>query len=154
MFYMISFHLIGNSIGDKNALAANQKNQLDARKNKDDVSISLLTTLIGDIENLAKTKNNEDINVLTIGVIKSYLDRNLEFQNTNPKDEVLEVLKIEQQILQRYMPKALTEDDIITIIKDCSLTSMPSVMKHFKENYFGQYDGKKLSELSKKLFSS
>jgi len=131
-----------------------KKNQLDARKNKDDVSISLLTTLIGDIENLAKTKNNEDINVLTIGVIKSYLDRNLEFQNTNPKDEVLEVLKIEQQILQRYMPKALTEDDIITIIKDCSLTSMPSVMKHFKENYFGQYDGKKLSELSKKLFSS
>ena len=131
-----------------------KKNQLDARKNKDDVSISLLTTLIGDIENLAKTKNNEDINVLTIGVIKSYLDRNLEFQNTNPKDEVLEVLKIEQQILQRYMPKALTEDDIITIIKDCSLTSMPSVMKHFKENYFGQYDGKKLSELSKTLFSS
>lgn len=131
-----------------------KKNQLNARKNKDDVSISLLTTLIGDIENLAKTKNNEDINVLTIGVIKSYLDRNLEFQNTNPKDEVLEVLKIEQQILQRYMPKALTEDDIITIIKDCSLTSMPSVMKHFKENYFGQYDGKKLSELSKKLFSS
>lgn len=131
-----------------------KKNQLDARKNKDDVSISLLTTLIGDIENLAKTKNNEDINVLTIGVIKSYLDRNLEFQNTNPKDEVLEVLKIEQQILQRYMPKALTEDDIITIIKDCSLTSMPSVMKYFKENYFGQYDGKKLSELSKKLFSS
>lgn len=131
-----------------------KKNQLDARKNKDDVSISLLTTLIGDIENLAKTKINEDINVLTIGVIKSYLDRNLEFQNTNPKDEVLEVLKIEQQILQRYMPKALTEDDIVTIIKDCSLTSMPSVMKHFKENYFGQYDGKKLSELSKKLFSS
>ena len=115
-----------------------KKNQLDARKNKDDVSISLLTTLIGDIENLAKTKINEDVNVLTIGVIKSYLDRNLEFQNTNPKDEVLEVLKIEQQILQRYMPKALTEDDIVTIIKDCSLTSMPSVMKHFKENYFGQ----------------
>ena len=131
-----------------------KKNQLDARKNKDDVSISLLTTLIGDIENLAKTKNNEDINVLTIGVIKSYLDRNLEFQNTNPKDEVLELLKIEQEILQRYMPEAVTEDHIITIIQDCSLTSMPSVMKHFKENYFGQYDGKKLSELSKKLFSS
>ena len=102
----------------------------------------MLTTLIGDIENLIKTKNSDNTDTLIIGLIKSYLDKNLEFQNSHPNSDVLRSLKQEQAILQQYMPSSLSDDEIKQIITQNSLTSMPNVMKHFKENYFGKYDGK------------
>lgn len=134
-------------------LAQIKQDQLSARKNKETVKSSLLTTLIGDIENLIKTKNSDNTDTLIIGLIKSYLDKNLEFQNSHPNSDVLRSLKQEQTILQQYMPSSLSDDEIKQIITQNSLTSMPNVMKHFKENYFGKYDGKKLSDLAKSIFN-
>lgn len=130
-----------------------KQDQLNARKNKEVVKASLLTTLIGDIENSTKTKNNQDVNVLIISILKSYLDKNIEFQTTHPNDDVLIKLKEEQLILQSYMPSSLSDEDILSIIKTEQLSSMPNTMKHFKDKYFGRYDGKKLSELAKGLFN-
>ena len=69
-------------------LAQIKQDQLSARKNKETVKSSLLTTLIGDIENLIKTKNSDNTDTLIIGLIKSYLDKNLEFQNLHNKNVV------------------------------------------------------------------
>lgn len=126
--------------------------QLTARKAKEAIQASLLTTLIGDIQNVLKGpyKGTEDEVILS--TIKKYLDANKEFQGKDPDAATLSMLQVEQKVLQSYMPSQLSEDEILTIIKDQALADLPSIMKHFKSNYLGKYDGKKLSDIAKSLF--
>lgn len=63
--------------------------------------------------------------------------------------------EIELGILEEYLPKQLTEDEISNIIKefltDNSGANMGQIMTYLKNNYGGQYDGKTASTLAKSL---
>lgn len=46
----------------------------------------------------------------------------------------------QKEILTKYLPKMLSDDEIKNIIAGLDDKSIPSVMKHFKENYAGKCD--------------
>lgn len=125
--------------------------QLAARKAKEATKASLLTTLIGDVQNVLKGSYKGAEDELVLSTIKKYLDVNKEFQGKDPDAATLSMLQVEQMVLESYMPSQLTEDEMLSIIKDQNLNDLPSIMKHFKTNYLGKYDGKKLSDIAKGL---
>ena len=46
----------------------------------------------------------------------------------------------QEKVLEAYLPKQLSEEEIKNIIISLDDKSVPSVMKHFKMNYAGQVD--------------
>lgn len=62
----------------------------------------------------------------------------------------------EMAIMEEYLPKQMTEDEIRKVIMGLMVRSdiqynMGLVMKYFKENYSGQYDGKMVSIIAKEI---
>ena len=62
----------------------------------------------------------------------------------------------EMSVMEDYLPKQLSEQDIRNIITNLKANSNTScnmgiIMKYFKENYSGQYDGKTVSIIAKEL---
>ena len=49
-------------------------------------------------------------------------------------------------VLENYLPRQLTEDDLITIVKahieSQPVSTMPVIQKYLKEHHAGTYDGK------------
>jgi uncharacterized protein YqeY len=71
------------------------------------------------------------------------------------RPEAKSQLLAEISILESFLPKQLSADEIEKMIvqmkgEDPSL-SLPLVMKHLKENFAGQYDGKSASEVAKRV---
>lgn len=115
----------------------------EAMKNKEADKLLTLRTLKGEIQR--KSDNPTDIEV--ISVIKKSIDGIKE--TTNDESEIA--------LLDAYLPSKLTSEDLVSItdtfVKDNDLkgiASMGKVMNYFKENYTGQYDGKELSDVTKK----
>jgi uncharacterized protein YqeY len=57
--------------------------------------------------------------------------------------------QIEISTLENYLPKQLTEDEIRGILSLLAVKDLGAVMKSFKANYDGLYDGKLLSTIVK-----
>ena len=55
----------------------------------------------------------------------------------------------EKEFILTFLPKQLSEETIITIIKDLNFSSIGECMGFFKTHHNGLYDGKKLSTLYK-----
>ena len=52
-------------------------------------------------------------------------------------------------MVEKYMPKMLTDEEIKNIIAGLEDKSIPFVMKYFKQNYQGACDMKKVNEILK-----
>lgn len=64
----------------------------------------------------------------------------------------------EIKAMETYLPKALSEEEMRDIVTELLARSdvkydMGMVMKHFKENHSGQYDGKTLSGIVKGMLN-
>lgn len=129
-----------------------------ARKEKRSFDVIRLSTLFGEVEKVGKDKGNrpttdeEAIAVIKKFIVnaqeslKAILSRE-EFSDNTQMAYLEEIAQYES-----YLPKQLSEEDIVRII----MTLPPSykigdVMKSFKENFSGQYDGKKVSDIFKSL---
>lgn len=145
----------------KTILEKIKADQLQARKDKDKLKASLLTTLIGEAAMVGKNKGNRDsTDVEVVAVIKKFI---------NNANETITILTPEKQnlaayattlaeirILNEYLPQQLTADGltevinyIITEINASTIKDMGKVMKILKERYDGQYDGALASSLIK-----
>ena len=49
-------------------------------------------------------------------------------------------IEVQKEILTKYLPQMLSEDEIKDIIARLEDKSIPSIMKHFKTNYAGKVD--------------
>lgn len=125
--------------------------------------MSLISLISEDLKSAMKEKNTVKLGILR--VLKAEIQR-LE-QGANGKVELSDgdVVKIvkkltegikettrnqdELNVLEAYLPKQLTEDQMREIISLLSVKDMGAIMKHFKANYDGQYDGKTLSSIVK-----
>jgi uncharacterized protein YqeY len=125
--------------------------QLEARKQKDGIRASLLTTLIGEATSVGKNDGNrETTDAEVVAMIKKFI-KNI--------DETLKVtdshqFRTERTILAALLPSQLTKEQLLPIIADLSAEvgattpkDMGKVMKVLKERYDGQYDGGTASAL-------
>jgi len=113
----------------------------NAMRGKEAEKLLTLRTLKGEIQRKADNPTETDI----VAVIKKSIAGITETTNDATEIAVLEV----------YLPKQLSSEDMLaltySLIKTNQLegrAGMGRIMKHFKTEYAGQYDGKALSTIA------
>lgn len=123
---------------------------LEARKNKSPFAITL-STLIGESETIAtrsgsKTPSDE----VVLATIRKTINNNIETINVISSDsDKHSSLVTENSFLSNFLPKQFDAVELQKIVDPliASGYNLGQVMKHFKEMYNGQYDGKMLSSI-------
>lgn len=141
---------------------------LIARKTKDAVAASLISTLYAEIVSVGKNNGNRDTtDKEALAVIKKFLDGVLftvETLRFSSDDKIL-VANREKEILSTYIekfqPKQLTPEQLTDIVTklivglpEKSPKQMGAVMKAMKDSYDGMYQGDHVSRMVKALLSS
>jgi len=112
-----------------------------AMKEKNTVKLGILRVLKAEIQRSEQGANGKvqlsDADVIKL--VKKLIESIKE--TTNNQDEIT--------VLDVYLPKQLSEVEMREIMSLLSIKDMGAIMKHFKANYDGQYDGKILSSIVK-----
>lgn len=134
-----------------------QKENIRTLKEHDKVAHEIIALVFGKCKNEAIDKaypdrKLPDPEVLKIiqKTIKELEEERLAFAKANREEKVLE-LERQKSILEAYLPKQLSEDEIRAIINTLEDKSIPSVMKHFKTNYQGQVDNSLVSKIAREF---
>lgn len=134
-----------------------RNDQLNARKAKETLKASLLTTLLGEAIAIGKNDGNrETTDAETIAVIKKFI-KNINDTLVHREEESLIA---ERDILKEYLPKQLSSDELINIVSAFveqndleGSKGVGAVMKYLKQNYEGQYDGAMASQVTRDVLS-
>ncbi|MBR2138867.1 MAG: GatB/YqeY domain-containing protein [Bacilli bacterium] len=131
-----------------------KKAQMEALKQKDPLTRSILQIVTGkaklaEIEKRTKneTLTDDDVILVINKVIKELEEEILAFNNAGRLEKVEELTK-QKDILAKYLPAQLTEEEIKEIINKLDDKSMPSIMKYFKQNYLGKCDMKLVNKIA------
>ena len=116
------------------------------------VIYSLLGVLLGEIDRLPIPRTQSPTEDQIYNIIKK-LYEGAEYIASK---DLSEESKIEYAYLKDYIKQQLSEQEIKDIVMGLMVQSnMPCnigiVMKHFKDNYSGQYDGKLVSQIAKDM---
>lgn len=122
---------------------------LNARLKKDSQALTILSTLKSEIQrsqkNLSITPTDDEV----ISVVKKLIfsiDENLK-----KVTEQNAVLLNEKNILLSYLPKQLTDEEILkiaeSVVNDGSCKVIGEFMKYMKLKYSGLYDGASASKI-------
>ena len=134
------------------------KQNMTARKERDTLTSNLLTTVISEAKMIGKNDGNREPNDAEVmQVIKKFLKGINESILALEKDNRdVANAKAEKAILEDYLPKQLSEEDlkevILKIVADLpekSPAMMGKIMGQLKQNYENQFDGKLASKLVK-----
>lgn len=127
--------------------------QLVARKSKNAVAASLLTTLLGEAQTIGKNDGNRETTTAEIqGLVRKFIKNNNETLSViSPADHRHSVLLEENALLTGYLPAQLSEEDLRSAV-DCEIangaTNVGAIMKALKAQFDGLYDGKIASSVA------
>ena len=123
-----------------------KKDNVQAMKDKNTLAraiygVVMNKVLLANIEAKKDGKELSDVDVVQI-LQKTIKELTEEKENYIKAGNNAEAENIEKQkeILNKYLPQMLSEDEIKVIIEAMEDKSIPSVMKHFKANYAGKVD--------------
>lgn len=135
-----------------------KSDQLAARKNREALKASLLTTLLGEAQVIGKNDGNrESTDAEVTAVVKKFI-KNLGdvLSATEQQSSAHQKALMEKSILEAYLPTQLTGDALLCIIQDIiseignnSKSSMGTIMAKLKSEFDGRYDGKEASNMVK-----
>ena len=132
-----------------------KKANIQAMKDKDAVARSIYSVLLNKIklEEIRKREKGQEIVDADISNIlqKAIKELTEEKENYQKVDNVEQVATISRQIeiASKYLPKMMNDEEIKTVILSLEDKSIPFVMKHFKTNYNGKCDMRKVQEVLK-----
>ena len=88
-----------------------------------------------------------------IGVMKTIKDLDDEATSYKQagKAEQAEQIEKQKEIISKYLPQLLSEDEIYKIIEAQPDKSIPTIMNYFKANYAGKVDMAKVGIVLKKF---
>lgn len=133
-----------------------RKESLQARKEKNEIKANLLTSVYSQAKTAAidsgrREPDDQDI----LQAIKKFLksiEENLQLGKEGKiSQELYEQALQEKEILQEYLPKQLSEEELREIIKNSGAKNVGEAMKYLKEKYPEQYDGKIASQIAKEI---
>jgi uncharacterized protein YqeY len=126
---------------------------LSARKSQDTLKVSFYSTLLGEIDNIGKSKGNrpttDDEAVAHIRKWVTNVDETMKLRGG-----VCTELLAEKHMCDEFLPKMMTKDQLESVIKEeiaKSGKNLGVVMKALKENYPNQYNGKDAADIFKEL---
>jgi uncharacterized protein YqeY len=82
--------------------------------------------------------------------IKELEEEKDNYARVNNSEEV-ENIEYQKSLIEKYLPKMLSEEEIKAIIDTLDDKTVPSVMRHFKTNYNGKCDMKTVSTVLKNI---
>ena len=123
-----------------------KKDNVQAMKDKNTLARAIYGVVMNkvmllNIELKKDGKELQDADVVQI-LQKTIKELTEEKENYVKAGNMTEAENIEKQkeILNKYLPQMMSEDEIKQIIDNMEDKSIPSVMKHFKANYAGKVD--------------
>jgi uncharacterized protein YqeY len=134
--------------------------QLAARKAKDGLKATLLTTLIGELTAIGKNDGDRAVtDADVVKLVKKFLDGVNETvalmkdvsNNDGSADRYVNLLK-EQSYLTVYMPQQMDEAKLTEVLTELVTECGPNLgklMGLLKARYAGQYDGGMASKIAK-----
>ncbi len=138
--------MLYDELKKENLLALKEHNT--TKRNILSVVITKSTILL--TEKRAKNEELTDNDVLNIirKVIKEVDDEANAFLLANRKEQYEELIR-QKKILEVYLPKMMSKDEIIMEIEKLSDKSLPSIMKHFKTHFIEKVDMALVSEIAR-----
>ena len=126
---------------------------IQARKEKNEVNKNILSLVYNALKNRAIELRVEELaDQEAISVIKKVskqLDEEIESNVKVGRAEKANELTYQKNLIQEYLPKQLSEDEIKNILNTLEDKSIPNVMKYFKTNYNGLVDMSLVSKLAR-----
>ena len=132
-----------------------QKANIEAMKAHDQNARAILSVVISrckllEVELRSKGAELSDADVLGIiqKIIKELGDEREGYLKTNNLERA-KLIEEQAEIIKVYLPKQLTEEEILAEINKLEDKSIPSIMKHFKTNFAGKVDMSLVSRLAR-----
>lgn len=131
------------------------KANIEALKARDQVARAIYSVLIAKykafaVELKAQGKEATDADLVKIitKTIKELDEEKESYEKAGRAEEVKNILT-QKSLIEKYLPKLMSEEEIRKVIASLEDKSMPSVMKHFKMNYDGQVDMSLVSKIAR-----
>lgn len=140
--------MILDEIKKANMVALKEKNQT-ARAI---YSVVMTKAMLETVKKREKGEELTDADMTQIlqKTIKELTDE-AESYKTAGKNEQAEEVEKQKEIIEKYLPRMLSEEEIFDIISKQDDKSIPAIMKFFKANYAGKVDMSKVSAVLKKF---
>lgn len=123
-----------------------KKDNVQAMKDKNTLAraiygVVMNKVLLASIEAKKDGKELADSDVVQI-LQKTIKELTEEKENYIKAGNMVEANNIETQksLIEKYLPKMMSEEEIKDVINSLEDKSLPNVMKHFKANYAGKVD--------------
>lgn len=140
------------------------KDLKDAMKNKDEIKKNAITMLRAAILQYEKdnlvTLNDEEIAGIVAKEVKKRKDAIEEYKKAERQD-IIDELNKEIEVLSKYLPKQLTEAEITSLVEESiqivgatSPRDIGKVMQDLKPKTTGKADGKLVSDIVKAKLSN
>ena len=136
-------------------LAELQKANIQAMKDHDQNARAILSVVISRCKLLEvelRSKGNELTDADVLGIIQKIIKELADEKEGYIKTNNLERAKLideQAEIIKVYLPKQLTEEEILAEINKLEDKSIPSIMKHFKTNFAGKVDMSLVSRIAR-----
>ena len=121
----------------ENLMALKEKNT--TKRNILGIVITKATLLLSEKRGRNEGMTDQDVLNIISKVIKEVTDEAEAFKMANRQEQYEELLK-QKEVLEVFLPKMLSIEEIKDEINKLEDKSIPSVMKHFKLNFSGKVD--------------
>ena len=132
-----------------------KKDNVQAMKDKNATAraiygVVMNKVMLAGIEAKAKGTELADSDVVQIlqKTIKELTDERENYIKAGNTVEA-ENIAVQKELIAKYLPQMLSEEEIKTIIDTLEDKSIPSIMKHFKANYAGKVDMGLVNQVAK-----
>ncbi|HIU90815.1 MAG TPA: GatB/YqeY domain-containing protein [Candidatus Fimimonas merdipullorum] len=128
-----------------------------ALKNHDANARAILSVLLNKIKLVEIEKRTENADLTDADVVAvlqktlKELDEEKQAFERAGRTENVQALNAQIAFVSAYLPKMMTDEEIKAEILALSDKSVPSVMKHFKANFAGKCDMRRVQEVLKSL---
>ncbi len=133
-----------------------KKEKIEAMKQKDKEKVSALNVIITKVMALTIEKRavNAEVTEADIDTLLQKAEKELTEEREGfikaGREENVNSLTAQIEIIKKYLPALLSEDEVREIIDGLEDKSMPSIMKHFKQNYQGKVDMRMVNAIANK----
>lgn len=134
-----------------------KKAKMQAMKEKDTDARAVYDIVVNKylLQSIALKENGKDITdsdmiQIIMKTIKELADEKENFLKAG-RQESAKSIEHQAEVLKKYLPKMLTEEEIKAEISKLNDKSIPSIMRHFKENFQGKVEMSLVSKVAKSL---
>lgn len=136
----------------------------EAMKEKDTIkkdTITMLRAAILQVEkDTQKTLNDDEICAIVAKEVKKRKESLAEYEQAN-REDIVESLKREIEVLSKYLPEQLTKEEIEKLVEQAiveseatSMKDMGKVMSNLRPKTAGKADGKLVSDIVKEKLAN